>query len=125
MQLVAKSIQTKFKGCPEVTSVKYDLLSLEIELSFDNEKEIQIRFPSINGFRVLDEGDLLEFWPECSSKTSWLHIVESGGWHTLESTREGYLSKENREITEYLVAGLNDCVSVIAFEEPKITEKAI
>ena len=51
-----------FDGIPEVTNVNYNLSLLRIKLEFsDANHSVYISFDSVRGFRVLDEGDLLEF----------------------------------------------------------------
>lgn len=71
--------------------------------------------------RVMDEGDLLEFWPMCSLDSGWLHEIHSGGWKDLEATREGFLSRDRKELKEYFVVSANFCVNFIALKEPVIT----
>ena len=53
---------------------------------------LEFRFP--RGFRVLDEGDLLEFWGTEFWKSglaqgSFLFEVLRGGWFDLEAQRSG------------------------------------
>ena len=58
---------------PEITRVDYDLHSLviHIELEYDG-KPMTVTFESPIGYRVLDEGNLLEFWCRFSLKDGWL-----------------------------------------------------
>ena len=110
-------------GPGEIVGVQYDLSELKINLDFVGmPTRITVAFANPVGFRVLDEGDLLEFWKDYHAGNGWLYEVESGGWHELESTREGYLSKETRNVQEYLVVGENDCVSVLVNdnERPRV-----
>jgi hypothetical protein len=75
------------------------------------------------GHRVLDEGDLLEYWPECSSRNGRLFRIEAGGWLEQEQAREGFLARVTQpEIKEYFVAGENACVSVLAWEPPDVVQ---
>jgi len=105
----------------EVVNLNFDVDLLEITISIDGDK-IDIIFEELAGFRVLDEGDLLEFWPECSLKIGWLHEVTSGGWFELESKRNGFSLSGNSEITEYLVVGVNYCVSILGWEKPSVQQ---
>lgn len=41
-------------------------------------------FEVASGFRVLDEGDLLEFWAAEVRVPGWLWRVTGGGWLDLE-----------------------------------------
>ena len=110
-----------FEGIPEVTAVNYDTSLLRITISFENiDYPVHVIFDGVRGFRVLDEGDLLEFWNPDVRANGWLWFVEKGGWFELESLRKGFVSGVTGGYREYLVLGQNDCVSVIAYGEPKI-----
>ena len=86
------SIAEDSSGLPEITNVSYDLWYLQITLWFENKKPpIYVRFDGIRGFRLLDEGDLLEFWSD-DRPAGWLWEIEKGGWFDLEKFREGFLS---------------------------------
>jgi hypothetical protein len=81
----------------------------------------RVRFYGVQGMRVLDEGDLLEFWPACSSPKGPFFLVSEGGWKDQESERWGFLLRETRpQLPEYFVAGENACVSVLAYTPPEI-----
>ena len=110
-----------FRGIPEVTGITYDLSLLRITLRFENiDYPVHVTFDGIRGFRVLDEGDLLEFWKPDVRANGWLWRVEKGGWFDLESLREGFVSGATGGYKEFLVLGLNECISVIANDVPKI-----
>ena len=48
---------------PEIFNINYDLWTLKITLGFnDIDRPIYAIFKNVIGFRVLDEGNLLEFW---------------------------------------------------------------
>lgn len=51
---------------PEVINISYDLAKLSIQVSFYkfNDEIVNLEFSKVIGFRVLDEGNLLEFWNE-------------------------------------------------------------
>lgn len=83
---------------------------------------VTVRFDSVWGFRVLDECDLGEFWSECNLTKGWCFEVLSRGWNELEKTRDYYLTGKLYEPREFLLIGLNECVSVLASENPAITE---
>lgn len=110
---------------PEILSIHYDLWLLRISLNFENRSTpVYVNFPRIAGFRVLDEGDLLEFWNPDARANGWLWEIKSGGWFDLESTRSGFVSSHQDKIIEYFVRGENECVSVLSFSEPEIHEIA-
>jgi hypothetical protein len=112
---------TAFNGVPEVTEIHYDLWILRITLKFEAvEHPIYVSFGGVCGFRVLDEGDLLEFWDPNSRAEGWLWHVKDGGWFALENIREGFVSGAFGGYNEYLVIGIDDCVSIFSTDEPKI-----
>ncbi len=107
-------------GTPEVTGLNYDLLTLRVTLMFEGrDRPIYADFDGVEGFRVLDEGDLCEFWAPEVRVDGWLWQVHRGGWFDLERTRLGFLSSE-RALLEFLVLGDNDCVSVLTHDAPTI-----
>ena len=79
-----------------------------------------VRFEQTYGFRVLDELDLTEFWPQCSLAKGWLFEVKAGGWKALEQTRPHFFSGRCEWVKEYLVVGRDECVSVLAKERPSV-----
>jgi hypothetical protein len=80
-----------------------------------------VLFKNVIGFRLLDEGNLTEFWGE-NRVSGWLWKVKSGGWFDLEKSRkaftEGYIENDSRK--EYLILGINDCISIISLSEPEV-----
>lgn len=108
-------------GIPEVTDINYDLTLLRITLAFENAQHpVYVNFDGVRGFRILDEGDLLEFWNPDTRAEGWLWRVSEGGWFDLENLREGFISGVTGDCHEYLILGINECVSVLATDEPKI-----
>ena len=81
----------------------------------------RVRFDGASGVRVLDEGDLLEFWPECSAPNGRVFRIHSGGWRDQEAQRGGFLMQHSQpEIPEYFIAGDNECVSVFSHVPPEL-----
>jgi hypothetical protein len=108
----------------EVVSISYtaDGLTMRVEGS---EFATDVVFPSVWGFRVLDELDLTEFWSECSLKTGWLFEVTAGGWKALELRRANFVTgRMYEDLREFLVVG-NDCVSVLSKDEPQLQTSAM
>lgn len=89
--------QLEIGNLSEVINIDFDTETFVITVSVDNYR-FDIAFYSTLGFRVLDEGDLLEFWPHCSTTNGWLFEIESDGWFDQESQRKGFLSMENGEV---------------------------
>jgi hypothetical protein len=109
-------------GVPEITDVHYDLHLLRIALRFEQRNDpVQVQSHDTFGFRVLDEGDLSEFWSPESRPQGWLWQVTRGGWLDLERTRPTFLTGLNTSCSEYLVVGLNDCISVLATSDPVVS----
>jgi hypothetical protein len=105
---------------PEIKAVHYVDGRLTIILQFANDERVTLEFEIVWGFRVLDEGDLLEFWAAEVRTEECLWSVESGGWLDQESLRSGFISGMSPSYREFLVGGHNDCVSVFSGSEPAI-----
>jgi len=119
--LSAVAIDDGPKGTPQITELHYDVWSLRVTLDFDSwDGVVYVDFESPAGFRVLDESDLGEMWQGEGHSRHWLHSVVINGWLSQESARPGF-AQDTTELTEYLITGLNDCVSILAFDEPTVT----
>ncbi|MEM4987524.1 hypothetical protein V8G57_09015 [Collimonas sp. H4R21] len=82
-----------------------------------------VTFENALGFRVVDERDLMEYWPVCSTPTGWLFNIRGGGWLDQERARSGSLMLEMYpDVKEYLVTGINECVSVFSVEGPTLLD---
>ena len=106
---------------PEVIRTEFEPDDLIVTVrSLSSGLEYSLRFGAVIGFRVLDERDLLEFWPECSTMSgSWAFEISSGGCLAGEFKRSGSLIGHMcPEAREFFVAGCNSCVSVIGWDEP-------
>lgn len=108
-------------GTPQVTELHYDIWTLRVTLDFDDwDGVVYADFASVCGFRVLDESDLLEMWQAEGLSRHWLYVVRNNGWLAQECVREGF-TQEAGEVTEYFVRGADDCISILALDEPVIT----
>lgn len=105
----------------EVICINFDIETLTVTVRIDGDK-YDVVFDAPSGYRVLDEGDLLEFWPSCSSFNGWLYQIKSGGWLDQEKQRSGFFSSGNSKLAEYFVIGCNYCVNVLAWEPPDVSE---
>jgi len=110
------------EGVTEVTGLTYDLNRLRITVEDEAGNEITVEFSDSIGFRVLNECDLLDFWPTFSTAAGSAFEISSGGWHDLESKRVGgcLVFETQPDAREFLITGCDDCVSVIASSEPTI-----
>lgn len=121
MKAVAIETGYSFRSRNEITEIEYRSGCLEITSQFlDISQIVRVSFLEVAGFRVLDEGDLLEFWPSCSSPNGWIFQIIEGGWFDQEKERTGFIRRDVKEIKEYLITGTNDCVSVFAWSSPNI-----
>ena len=104
-----------------VSQLRYDTERLVVTLtSPSGASTAAIAFTEVVGFRVLDEGDLLEFWPACAVDKGWIFRVRENGWFDQEIARRGFLHHRASGLTEYFIAGQNDCISVLAGAAPEV-----
>lgn len=102
----------------ENINLSQDKLTLTLSSS---EGTITVELNNLEGFRVLDERDLTEFWSVLSLEDGFIFQIIEGGWFSLEEKREGFLLKYDEEKqTEYLIISENLCVSVFANDEPSV-----
>lgn len=121
MKAIAIDTGSIFQSRHEVTEIEYRSGRLEItSRSLDVTQIVRLNFLEVAGFRVLDEGDLLDFWPACSSSNGQIFEIVEGGWFDQERLRTGFIRGDIKEIKEYLVTGIDDCVSVFAWSPPEI-----
>ena len=117
------------KGLPQdldVVCVVFTPHATHVDLQSQATDRIwRVRFLGAEGHRVLDEGDLLEFWPECSTANGSIFRVQSGGWFEQESRRQGFLKRDTQPgMPEYFITGENACVSVLSHVPPELFELA-
>lgn len=106
-------------GVPEIEHVSYDLWHLRITARFpDHRPPVYVVFRSPDRFRVLDEGDLYEYWSSAGLPGGWILTVTQGGWQDQEHVRTGVPA--NPSFDEYVVVGTDCCVSVIARTGPEV-----
>lgn len=120
---VAESVNDSLaiEDLPEIVNINYDLWYLSITLEFANQDSpVYVRAEEVIGFRVLDEGNLLEFWSPEDRPDGWMWKIKSGGWFELESTRKGFISGYDKEYSEYLILGVDDCINIITDIQPNI-----
>ena len=103
-----------------IESLSYDLDELKIIVVAESKHRLEVVFHHPIGFRCLDEGDLLEFWENSEVTNNWLLRIDDSGWYEQECKRTGFLSK-NSMLNEYLVKGQNDCISILATDNPKLS----
>jgi len=115
-------------GSTKVTSLRWnENAGLSIELvSKHTQRAFAVKFESVVGVRSLHELDLAAFWLTAEKQvlsSSWFFEVCSGGWLELEATRDDFYTKhEALQPREYLVAGYQECVSILSFSAPELHE---
>jgi hypothetical protein len=102
-----------------------DVVRIEVASS-RSKRGCVVEFDSVAGLRLLGELDLAATWiradPE-QLRASWLFKVTSNGWFALEASRNDfYLKHETPTPSEFLVAGYQECLSVLSHVEPKVRE---
>ena len=88
-------------------------------------RRCKVQFESVAGIRMLDELNLASWWltaPRQELARSWLHQVTSGGWYSLEATRSDFYSQHEKTMSEYLITGFQECLSVFSHAQPVIVE---
>lgn len=113
----------------DIIDFEWNISGLKITISTWKSTEEQIgieyEFSGFNGFRYLDEGDLLGYWDLNDFKNGFhLFRIIKGGWKSGEVTQSGILdvSRSIDGLNEFFIATTNGCLTVLAFEEPKINE---
>ena len=124
-EAISATIASNISGFPEIVHIEYDLSTLRLNCSFgDSHAPIYLEFTNVEGFRVLDEGQLCTFWSSEPRASGWLWDVKAGGWFALESTRSDFIlgltSSIGNELRDFIVLGINDCVNVLTWDQPRI-----
>ena len=112
----------------EVVGLRWDFDELTIEVFCPKKDDtVTVRFNNEFGpssLRLLDESDLSENWSKYNMSQGWIYRVTSGGWFEQESQRDGFLLKHSAHIyKEYLVVGLDACVSVFTKEDVSLLNR--
>ena len=106
-----------------VRSVRYDGDDLVIEIQGSGFSFARVIFRDVEGFRVMDERDLCEFWPEHSEPNGWLWRVHAEGWIDLERHRPLFNSPDViAGLREYLLTDDGKCVSIMCVHPPEIVD---
>ena len=101
----------------------YLILSTTDELGGD--MELEIYFEYTEGFRYLDEGDLIRYWESGIFRSPHhLYEISSGGWSNGEALEPGVLSiRSSVGIKEWFVVTTNGCINVLSNASPKVKLK--
>lgn len=104
-----------------IRDLNYQNQTLVLQIANEEEFDLELRFPNLEGFRVLDELHLCEFWKDYHMKNGWLWEVTEGGWTQLEQMRGSFVAADmfKSRLREYLVTSLTTCVSVMTINAPE------
>lgn len=121
---VAVPTSIAYRGAAEIAAIHYAACQLEVTVAgCYGEADCVVTFVDPVGFRVLDERDLNEYWPVCSTPNGWLFEITAHGWLSEESAHRP-ISAFFPNAREYLVAGGMECVSVISTQPPTLYAKS-
>ncbi|MDQ2180660.1 MULTISPECIES: hypothetical protein [Marinifilum] len=104
---------------PEILAINYDLDNLDIKYSADKADEYLIRFENPFGFKCIHERDMMDYWNYKTLTDNWILEITEGGWLDQEKSRS-LISDEMFELREFLIEGIDYCVSVFSLHEPII-----
>jgi hypothetical protein len=106
----------------EITEVHHSSGVLKVVLEgLPQENRIVVRFANTEGFRVLDEGFLLEFWDECTTPKGLFFEIFAGGWLEQEQSQGRILKAIHPDLREFLVTGIDFCISVFSKTLPEMS----
>jgi hypothetical protein len=109
-------------GKVEVIDVHFDLHKLEVTVGlYDQKVDKKVTFEEVCGFRALDEGGLTAWWSHITLKDGWCFEVIQGGWFEQEAQRKDFLSGNAKFYREFLIIGVDFCLSVISKDYPSVT----
>jgi len=106
----------------ELASINFDQWILAVSLRTYSSSDkvngmVALVFTEVRGFRYLDEGDMLNYpWPE-NATASYFHKMTRGGWKEQE---EKYGNAVMGIGTEYLISTENECLCVLANQDPVV-----
>ncbi|MES0328621.1 MAG: hypothetical protein ABUK13_10590 [Gammaproteobacteria bacterium] len=103
----------------EITKIDYDIENLEINLE-TSDLFIKVFIREVRGYRVLPEGDMLEFWSDFSRRNGWIFEIKTGGWKELLNHRASNFPINEEGLYEYLINGASECINILAYEKPII-----
>jgi hypothetical protein len=105
-----------------VRGITFDMERLVVDIQGPGFSYARVIFRDVRGFRVLDEGDLCDFWEGgYHEKTGWLYEVHAGGWLELESTRPIISNHLMPNLREFFIAD-NTCLNVLCPAPPEIVD---
>ncbi|MEP1382421.1 MAG: hypothetical protein ABJK64_01365 [Paraglaciecola sp.] len=84
--------------------------------------DLIIEFDELNGFRYLDEGDLMYYWDNASFRYYNVFKIIEGGWLTGEAIEKGVLTiSKQLDLQEWLIVTTNGCINALSYNPPKVS----
>jgi hypothetical protein len=108
----------KFDWGADIHSVAYDgRLVIRVLRNRNLDDGIEVSFAQVDGFRLLDEVPLAEYWTDEDFPGGFpvLEVFE-GGWAEEEDRRLGYVQPQR----EWIIVTAGACVSVFSRHDPEI-----
>jgi hypothetical protein len=102
----------------DIHSVVYDgCLVIRVLRNRNRDDGIEVCFAQVDGFRLLDEVPLAEYWIDENFPSGFpvLEVLD-GGWAKEENRRLGYTQQQR----EWIIVTAGACVSVFSKHEPEI-----
>jgi hypothetical protein len=104
--------------------VHFDLHELHVKVGlYDKAIDKTVTFKEVCGFRGFDEGDLSAWWSIISLNDGWCFEVTQGGWFEQESQRSDFVAGYAKFYREFLIIGVNFCLSVISKDYPSVSSE--
>jgi len=105
----------------EMGRIEYDNGCLEVRMqAADDGSELCIRFELVEAMGILDERDLMEFWPSCSGPDHCPFEIHDGGWLSQERLRGSCTADLMPDLREFLITSSWECVSVLSRGAPSV-----
>lgn len=112
--------QEQFDWGADIYSVYYDGgLVIRVLRNRNQDEGIEVIFSQVEGFRLLDEISLAEYWVAEDFPSGYPVLeVFDGGWAREEDERLGDIQQQR----EWIIVTAGACVSVFSQHEPEIRE---
>ena len=126
--MVARVLETIIEqfNKPVVAGLDYTInpsrLIIHYHSNGNEDINYDIVFEQPRGFKCLDEGDMVNYWENKQLVDNWLFEIISGGWLDQEDNAGGFCSKA-LGFREFLITGVDDCVSILSNREPIIISR--
>lgn len=123
VEALAINTQISYPRGTELQQLNFQGGQLDILIvGCQDESGCRVLFEEVIGFKVLDEREMLEYWPVCSTPNGWIFEVSANGWLQQDQARFALLNAGGlkSKLKEYVITGINECVCVISRKSPLI-----